>query len=82
MRTSIEISDNLLAKAKKVMRRKGVTLRSLVEEGLRKVLTEGSTESGFTLRDASFRGKVGLMPGVSEADIRGALEEFNEGRKP
>ena len=40
MKTTIEISDPLLREARKLAEREGVTLRALVERGLRRVVTE------------------------------------------
>lgn len=78
MRTSIDISDALLAKARKVMAKKRVTLRSLVEEGLRRVLDEDPRASDFELRDARFDGPTGFAPGATEADVAAAIRELNE----
>jgi Arc/MetJ family transcription regulator len=78
MRTSIEISDSLLARARKLMARKRVTLRSLVEEGLRRVLGEERDGSAFRLRDARFDGPTGFAAGRSETDIERAIRELNE----
>lgn len=55
MKTTIEISDGLLRAAKKRARSQGLTLRAVVEEGLRKVLKEAASD-GFRLRSASFKG--------------------------
>jgi hypothetical protein len=66
MKTTIEISDPLLREARKLAEREGVTLRALVERGLRRVVTETKPAASFKLRRASFKGK-GL-----QADARGA----------
>ena len=68
MKTTIEISDPLLQKARKIAAREGTTLRALVERGLRQVVTEKKAEP-FKLRDGSFRGN-GLRPGLSWDKIR------------
>jgi Bacterial antitoxin of type II TA system, VapB len=66
MKTTIEISDPLLREARKLAEREGVTLRALVERGLRRVVTETKSGATFKLRHASFRGK-GL-----QSEVRGA----------
>lgn len=66
MKTTVEISDPVLAEAKKAARREGSTLRALMEEGLRLALDRREKESRFRLRDASVGGK-GLRP-----ELRGA----------
>jgi hypothetical protein len=66
MKTTIEISDPLLREARKLAEREGVTLRSLVERGLRRVVAETMPGAPFKLRRASFKGR-GL-----KADLRGA----------
>jgi hypothetical protein len=65
MKTTIEISDPLLREARKLAERERVTLRALVERGLRRVVTETKPAAPFKLRHASFKGK-GL-----QADMRG-----------
>jgi hypothetical protein len=46
------------------------------------VLRDEARAEPFELRDASFRGRAMFAPGASEADVAGAIEEFNEGRPP
>ena len=54
MKTTLEIQDPLLAQVRKIAARDGETLRSLVEQGLRKVVAERSTKAKpFKLRNVS-----------------------------
>lgn len=55
MKTTIDIADDLFAEAKAEAARRGVTLRSLVEEGLERVLREVPSQP-FVLRDCSVGG--------------------------
>ena len=78
MKTTLDIADPLFAEAKRIAARDGETLRSLVEQGLRKVLAERSRKAKpFKLRDASFKG-AGMTPefeGASWDKIRDAIYE-------
>lgn len=65
MKTTIDISDPLLETAKTVAAREGITLKALVESGLREVLASRERGDSFRLRKATFRGK-GLQPGAKE----------------
>ncbi len=65
MKTTIEVSDALLEAAKRYAKARGVTLRSMVEEGLRAVLEKDAREEPFQLREASVGGR-GLRPEVQE----------------
>jgi hypothetical protein len=56
MKTTVDISDALLAQAKDLAHRRGCTLRSVIEEGLHQVLKQDEARGGFTLRDASVAG--------------------------
>ena len=69
MKTTIEISDSILSKAKQLAREQNVTLRSLTEEGLRKVIEERSARELCHVDPVTFRGK-GLSP-----EFRGATWE-------
>ena len=79
MRTSIDVPDALLAKAKTVARQRGSTLRELVIEGLRDVLEKQARAPRFRLRDASF-GKGGLADGLDETDWERIRDLAYEGR--
>jgi hypothetical protein len=61
MKTTVEISDALLSEARRVADRRGVTLRTILEEGLRQVVKAERGKPRFTLKDASFGG-TGLGP--------------------
>lgn len=65
MKTTVEISDSLLADARKVAIREGVTLRALIERGLHRVIQEQKSGAVFKLRRASFAGE-GLQPGFRD----------------
>jgi len=75
MKTTVEISDHLLAEARKVAAREGVTLRALIERGLYGVIRETQSKPVFRLRRASVTGN-GLRPeftGAGWEDIRDAV---------
>ncbi len=66
MKVTIEISDPLLEEAQELAGREKTTVRALVEEGLRKVISERKAGLGFKLRKVTFKGK-GLQPQVARA---------------
>lgn len=59
--------ERRIAGARKVASRRGVTLRTLIEEGLRHVVKGDSARPGFQLKDASFTGR-GLDPAFGEGE--------------
>lgn len=62
MKTTIDISDLLLRQAKALVRKEDITLRELVEQGLKMALLERrARQAAFKLQDASVSGK-GLQP--------------------
>jgi hypothetical protein len=79
MKTTIDIAEPLLEEAKLAAARQRTTLRDLVEQGLRLVLTDCRRAGAFQLRDASFRGE-GLQPGVDEGAWDKIRELAYEGR--
>lgn len=66
MKTTIDIADALIERAKAVASREDTTLRALVEQGLRRVLSDHETAMPFELPDASFGGE-GLQSGLHGA---------------
>jgi len=69
MKTTVEISDALLREARDIAAREGVTLRALIERGLRRIAAESGKAAPFKLRRASFKGS-GLQP-----ELRGSSWE-------
>lgn len=63
MKTTINIPDSLFEEARQVARKEKITLKNLVEEGLRKTIDErrNRKRGDFKLRRASFKGR-GLQP--------------------
>jgi hypothetical protein len=79
MKTTIEISDALLEAARQVSRQEKTTVRSLVEEGLRKVIAERERGRGFRLRKATFKG-AGLQAQITGASWEKIRDLVYEGR--
>lgn len=67
MKTTVELSDDLLRQAKRIAHKDRTTVKALVEQGLRMVVSSRKRGGGFTLRNASFRGD-GLVAGRSLQD--------------
>ena len=85
MKTTIEIADPLFEEAKAVAEREKTTLRALIEEGLRRVLSRKTAAKPFKLRDGSFKGGKGLNPEFAEGGwerIRDAVYDVEKWRKP
>jgi ribosomal protein L34 len=81
MKTTIQIADSILNEARRVARQEQTTLRALVEEGLRGVISERGRrrKQGFRLRKATFKGR-GLQSHVPGATWDQILDIVYEGR--
>jgi len=79
MKTTVELPDDLLDRAKAHARARGLTLRALIEAGLRHVLRAERGRARFVLRDASFEGQ-GLDPAFEDAAWERIRAEVYEGR--
>ena len=64
MKTTIDITDNLLVEAKLTASQENRTLREIIEAALRKYLSEKKAKYDFELKNVSFGG-VGLQTGAS-----------------
>lgn len=79
MKTTVEIADDLLQKAKHLASKERTTLRTLIEEGLRLVLGKRRGRGRFQLRKASVGGK-GLQPGIADGDWAALRDSIYGGR--
>jgi CRISPR/Cas system-associated protein Csm6 len=79
MKTTIQIPDSLLEEARKLAAKEKTTLKELVEEGLRLILSKRKRRSAFRLRKATFKG-TGLQPHVAGASWEQIREKIYEGR--
>jgi hypothetical protein len=78
MKTTIEIANPLLNEARRLAAREGLTLKALVELGLKRVIAEKKGGAAFKLRKASFKGK-GLQPAAKRASWKGLRSLAYEG---
>jgi hypothetical protein len=79
MKTTVDITDPLLEEAKRFADANGLTLRQVIEDGLRLVLETRRPRRQFKLRDASVDGG-GLQPGIEGgtwSDLRDRIYEWS-----
>jgi hypothetical protein len=77
VKTTVEISDALLERARKAAAREGTTIRALIEHSLRKELAARERSRTYRLPRVTFKGE-GLHPdleGKSWAAVRDLLYE-------
>ena len=79
MKTTVQIPDTLFEEARKVAQRERITLKALIEEGLRRIIADRKRRSIFRLRKASFKGN-GLQPDLAGASWDRIRELTYEGR--
>lgn len=79
MKTTINIPDSLFEEARRLAQREQITLKTLIEEGLRTAIANRSERPQFKLRKASFKGK-GLCPGLEGFSWDQILDASYEGR--
>lgn len=79
MKTTVDLSDDLAATAKSYAAREGLTLRSLIERGLRLAMSADQGRERFRLRDRRVTGH-GLQAPYRDADWSRIRESIYEGR--
>jgi len=79
MKTTIQIPNSLLKEVRKLANEENTTLKSLMEEGLRRIISERRRRGKFKLRKATFRGK-GLQPHLEGATWDRIRDLSYEGR--
>ncbi len=80
-KTTVDLSEPLLEEARRLAARGGVTLKAVIERGLRPVIAEAADSGAarFRLRQASFKGK-GLQLAAQGATWAELRNRANEGR--
>jgi hypothetical protein len=78
-KTTIEIADDLARRAKALARRRGITLRAVIEDGIRLALQREQLRTQYRLPDRSFGGN-GLRPEFANASWSEIREASYEGK--
>lgn len=79
MKTTVEIADGLLQEAKAVAHEQKITLRELIEDGLRLALEQKrKPKKPFRLKDGSFRGQ-GMVKDFTWPELRDIIYEGHGG---
>ena len=79
MKTTVDISDDLLIKAKKLAAKRRTTLRAIIEQGIRNTVKEQQDGAKYVLPDRSVDGK-GLQPEFKDKDWSEIRNAAYEGR--
>ena len=56
MKTTIDIPEALFAEVRKLASREGTTMKAVIQEGIRRILSERKRGSRFHLRKTTFKG--------------------------
>jgi hypothetical protein len=76
MRTTLDINDRLMAEAKSLAARRGLSLKALVEEALRERLHARGDNPRAEVSLPTYAGN-GLQPGVDLSDSAALLEAMD-----
>ena len=79
MKTTLDIDDELLVKAKALSARERKSLTSLIEEGLRlRLRRAGSGKRSSRVALAVYKGKGGLISGIDPLSNRSLLDAADD----
>jgi hypothetical protein len=79
MKTTVDIADTLLRRAKRLAARRGTTLKAIIESGLRKELAASQDGAPAQVRTRTFGGR-GLQAGLTWDDWAAIRSMSYEGR--
>lgn len=79
MKTTVDLPDALLRRAKRLAAREGTTIRALIEESLRRVLAEREREKTVKIHPVTFGGE-GISPDVAQGGWDAVRDRVYEGR--
>jgi hypothetical protein len=79
MKTTIQIPDSLFEEVRTLAHREKTTMKALIQEGLRRIISERKRRGRFRLRKATFKGQ-GLHPDLRGASWDQIREKSYEGR--
>ncbi len=81
MKTTVDLSDNLLAQAKALAARQRTSLTRVIEDGLLlRLRTEANAAKSSRVQLPVFRGKGGLVEGVDPLSNKSLLRAASEVR--
>lgn len=79
-KTTIEITDDLLERAKRIAQRDGMTLRELVEDGLRRTLSEREAPRRREIQPLPTTGGGWLLPLYDKLGLTQGIYDDYEAR--
>lgn len=78
MKTTLDLDDDLLVRAKSQAARERTSLTALIEEGLRLRLRRGAPGRRGSSRLAVHHGRGGLMPGIDPLSNRSLFDAADD----
>jgi hypothetical protein len=79
MKTTIQIPDSLFEEVRKLAHQEHTNMKVIVEEGLRRIISERKRRPHFKLRKVTFKGN-GLQPHLAGTSWDQILQLSYEGR--